>query len=502
MRRGILVLVVVAMLGVVPPASARGVGIAAGATDGSTVVVRDPRGSQDPRGDLVRASLSYGEPDIVATARVARPVRPRSRHWRLGLTVLSWVLDRNGDGRDDGAIVLYNDGADALMVELHNRRGDVVCFGHANYRDRTYVARIPRTCFGEKHPPQIAFQTFLQFHRDLSSDRDRAFDFDTAPGRRFSPAAKRPPPRTVLRMRAPTKAQFGGEIELAGELLPFTYRYESIGEQAIDVYGRTPGQPWVVVAKVQTTPDGTWSVTLRPQGTTVYQARFAGAAGLARSYSRSARVDVTRSVTGNSGIIERALGVKETFIGTVDAPDAATVVELQRNTKDGWRTVKTANVDEEGGYRFGVSPASSGDFTYRFVVPGTARFAESAAPGSVTLRLYTAELAAIEPGAGDLEDVQHPNNEHIEIRNTGPVPISLLGWVIEGDSLTSARIHDQYQLPAGQTVRVHSGRGDPGAHDIYLDRDLPMWPERGGTVRVFNTDGVLIGELTYGGDAH
>lgn len=451
----------------------------------------------DRRADILAASLSYGQPAIVATARIARPVSPRSRYWRDGLTALIWSLDVDGDRTEDMALLLWHNGYRPNAVELRDRTGKLLCYGSGARRGDLHIARVEQRCFAGAPPAQLAFQVFMQFHKDPARTGRRAFAFDAAPNRAFSAPVRRPPFRTSLTLETYSDGiAYGDEVTFAGRLGTRDVNPVGVEDQWVELFARRPGGRWRRTAVVQTDHMGDWRVTLQPAATTEYQARFHGNDLLAPVNSVRHRVEVERHIVVETETWEQPLGHESTVRGWVFPVDAP-AVRLQRRTAAGWETVATASPREDGEFRIGVNPARSGTFTYRISVPADDRFVESFSDEPLTANVYAVEVTAVEPGRGDVYDTADPNAEYIEIRNAGTVSVWLYAWAVEADALRSAALTHDLHLTPGATLRIYSGRGTPMDGTLYLNRATPLWPDSGGTARLLNVDDVVVDEMAY-----
>lgn len=459
-------------------------------------MLRDRRAdTTDRRGDILAASLSYGQPAIVATARLARPVSLRSRYWRDGNTAVIWSLDVDGDSIEDLALLLFHNGYRSNHVELVDRSGKLLCYGRGARRDDLYVARIEQRCFAGEPPAHMAFQVFMQFHKDPSRSSRRAFAFDAAPDRAFSRPVRRPPFRTSLTLETYSDGiTYGDDVTFQGRLGVRDVNPVGVESQWVELFSRRPGGRWRRAAVVQTDHNGDWRVTVKPAATTEYQARFRGSDLLAPVNSVGHMVDVARHIAVENETWEQPLGHASTVRGWVFPVDAP-VVRLQRRTAAGWETAGTASPREDGEFRIDVNPERSGTLTYRISVPADNRFVHS--EERLIVKVYAVEVTAVEPGRGDVHDAQDLNAEYIDIRNAGVVPVWLYAWSVEADALRSAALLHDLHLEPGARLRIYSGRGTPTEDTLYLGRAAPLWPDSGGTARLFNIDDVVIDELPY-----
>jgi len=97
-------------------------------------------------------------------------------------------------------------------------------------------------------------------------------------------------------------------------------------------------------------------------------------------------------------------------------------------------------------------------------------------------------------GKGD--DAKHVNGEYLRVCNITSQPIDLSGFTIEnlsGDKFDLPAV----SLPAGHTVKIHSGKGthraDPsGQIAVYLGSDTPLYDNKRDKVTIRTKDGKVV----------
>lgn len=89
--------------------------------------------------------------------------------------------------------------------------------------------------------------------------------------------------------------------------------------------------------------------------------------------------------------------------------------------------------------------------------------------------------------------------EHVTITNQGGGDADMSGWSVTGSSGDERyTFPGGYILPAGQSMRLHSGQGgvDSPPYDIYWT-DKNVWANDGETVYLWDAQGNKVHELTY-----
>jgi hypothetical protein len=89
------------------------------------------------------------------------------------------------------------------------------------------------------------------------------------------------------------------------------------------------------------------------------------------------------------------------------------------------------------------------------------------------------------------------NGEWIAVKNTGNRAKELKGWKIRDADGAVFRFFG-FKLPAGTTVKVHTGTGpDTFPHHLYWDLDQYVWDNDADTAKLKNANGVLVGTCSY-----
>lgn len=102
--------------------------------------------------------------------------------------------------------------------------------------------------------------------------------------------------------------------------------------------------------------------------------------------------------------------------------------------------------------------------------------------------------------------VDAPDNDH---QNLGEEYICLRGNAAPSTELADWRISDlypryhtyrfgQFELAAGDTVRLHSGHGEDSTTDLYWGYHSAIWNNGGDTVCLYDASGALVQTCDYG----
>lgn len=81
--------------------------------------------------------------------------------------------------------------------------------------------------------------------------------------------------------------------------------------------------------------------------------------------------------------------------------------------------------------------------------------------------------------------------ERIEFRNTGGRPLDLRGYVVDFDD-GQRYTFPRYTLAPGETVTLHTGRGDSAGSELYAGFFYPVINDNRETILVENTDGRIV----------
>ncbi len=70
------------------------------------------------------------------------------------------------------------------------------------------------------------------------------------------------------------------------------------------------------------------------------------------------------------------------------------------------------------------------------------------------------------------------NEEWVELTNLGGVDEDLTGWTLE-DAQNHTYTFKSFTLNAGSKVKLHTGKGDDSAEDLYWNKNTPVWNNSG-----------------------
>jgi len=70
------------------------------------------------------------------------------------------------------------------------------------------------------------------------------------------------------------------------------------------------------------------------------------------------------------------------------------------------------------------------------------------------------------------------NEEWVELTNLGGVDEDLTGWTLE-DAQNHTYTFRSFTLNAGSKVKLHTGKGDDSAEDLYWNKNTPVWNNSG-----------------------
>lgn len=94
--------------------------------------------------------------------------------------------------------------------------------------------------------------------------------------------------------------------------------------------------------------------------------------------------------------------------------------------------------------------------------------------------------------------------EWVEIRNSSSTDVSMGGWTLEDTAGHEFTFDEEYVLPAGESVKVHTGSGTDSQSDRYWGRDAYVWNNEGDTATlrsrtpVVLVHGILSGPSIWG----
>jgi hypothetical protein len=205
--------------------------------------------------------------------------------------------------------------------------------------------------------------------------------------------------------------------------------------------------------------------------------------------SQLSSLSVTPSVTTKFLPKTLALSDTVTVTGTSGPATGDEAVELQRrNAAGNWELAQSSTLSSPdsngyGSYEFSLPAAASGKYIYRVVVlKTTAR--NAATSGQTTVKRYDARVTDVDPRDAD---------EFVVVKNNGNVGLNLNEWVLS-DGTRQVTL-PKWALGAGDTVKIHSGRGTNTARNLYL-RGVDRWLSTG-TITLTDNHNTEIDDLDY-----
>ena len=101
------------------------------------------------------------------------------------------------------------------------------------------------------------------------------------------------------------------------------------------------------------------------------------------------------------------------------------------------------------------------------------------------------------PGS-DTGTNQSLNAEWVKIKNTTGHRKALTGWTLR-DSGSSTHVYHfpTFHLAAGAAVKVHTGHGTDGAHNLYWGATGYIWNNDGDAATLKNANGVRVDRCSY-----
>ncbi|WP_238165628.1 S8 family serine peptidase [Kribbella caucasensis] len=186
---------------------------------------------------------------------------------------------------------------------------------------------------------------------------------------------------TYSTMSATTTAMdFGGSVTLSGSVVRVDTKAPLAGVP-VSLYGRNKNSStWREITRVTTSPTGTYSVTYKPNYSTVFAWGYNGSGELLGSRTGNWTVDVRPTITANLTATAITLGQSTTFYGYVRPQHAGSPVYLQRSTGSTWTTITSTKLNSTGNYGFSIKPTTRASYTYRVVFQSDGDHATAVSP--------------------------------------------------------------------------------------------------------------------------
>jgi hypothetical protein len=74
---------------------------------------------------------------------------------------------------------------------------------------------------------------------------------------------------------------------------------------------------------------------------------------------------------------------------------------------------------------------------------------------------------------------EHLNEEWVEISNLGDVSHNIAGWFLHDEQNHGYYFPDDFVLDSGAAVKVHTGKGNDSATDLYMNMAASIWNNDG-----------------------
>jgi penicillin-binding protein 1A len=116
---------------------------------------------------------------------------------------------------------------------------------------------------------------------------------------------------------------------------------------------------------------------------------------------------------------------------------------------------------------------------------------------TITVVRYDLEIETVTVEIVEVRPDEDPDDEYVELRNTGDAPVRVDGWAIVTDADTGLVIGSGYRLEPGAALRVHTGEGDDGPDRYHTGQDAPVLDPEGGTLVLLDADGEEVHRATY-----
>lgn len=108
---------------------------------------------------------------------VAEPRDPATDPGWRGATAVAWAIDTNADGAADRQVAYYNNAPGALVADVRDPEGTVVCEATASFSGSRYeVSGIPASCLGDASTIAVSPIVFYDTDGDGSDSGDVVVD--------------------------------------------------------------------------------------------------------------------------------------------------------------------------------------------------------------------------------------------------------------------------------------------------------------------------------------
>ncbi len=94
-------------------------------------------------------------------------------------------------------------------------------------------------------------------------------------------------------------------------------------------------------------------------------------------------------------------------------------------------------------------------------------------------------------------DNENLNDEYVVFRNSCNHSLNLGGWVIK-DAANKSYAFPDFPVPAKTKFILHTGSGTDNETDLYWESSRAIWNNNGDTLRMWNSEGELLLDYSYG----
>lgn len=90
------------------------------------------------------------------------------------------------------------------------------------------------------------------------------------------------------------------------------------------------------------------------------------------------------------------------------------------------------------------------------------------------------------------------NAEWVRLKNTSGHSVTLTGWRLHDRGVIHKYVFPSYRLAAGDTVRIHTGRGSNTKHNLYWGLRWYVWNNTGDKAYLNNSHATRIDTCSWG----
>jgi hypothetical protein len=192
---------------------------------------------------------------------------------------------------------------------------------------------------------------------------------------------------------------------------------------------------------------------------------------------------------------------------TVSPAEPTLPVQVQEAVGSVWTTVSTGRIDDLGGFTATMAGLAGGTHRYRAYIGAdpangvlagyssaqTVSLADSTAAGAVQFT----KIQYDSPGS-DTGSNTSLNGEWVRLTNKSAKTINLLGWTVRDASAHVYTFSTYYNLRAGQSVTVYTGKGTAATARRYWGRTGYVWNNTGDTATLRTGSGKTVDSCKWG----